>query len=515
MMLIWIVFMPVIGGLLAHLFETLIGPGAARRVSVVFLAAALLLVIAQLPGAAGNSAEWIASVDVEWVPQLGIGFRLAMDGMSLVLVALTFFLGIAAVVSSWTEVKERAGLFHLNVMLAIAGIAGAFLAADLFLFYFFWELMLVPMFLIIAVWGHERRRRAAMKFFIFTQAGSLLMLVAILALFFIHGRATGVYTFSYRALLGTPMEYWAEMLLMLAFFAAFAVKLPVLPFHTWLPDAHTEAPAAGSVILAGLLLKTGGYGLIRFVLPLFPETSAAFAPVAMALAAAAVVYGAILAFGQTDLKRLVAYTSVSHMGFVLLGVYAWNELALQGALMQMVCHGISTGALFMLAGALQERLGTRELSSMGGLWSSAPRMGAAALFFALASLALPGMGNFVAEFLVLMGAFKASPAAAAVCAAGLVLSAVYSLWIMQRVFHGPGKARIPDLRGREAVVAASMAVVIVWLGLFPQPVLDLFGQTLRSMNVAPAGPVAAGAEDRAIGRGPAVYEISYDPGGRR
>lgn len=508
MILVWLVFIPIIGGLVARLAGNY-GENAPRWVSVAALAVDLVLVIGVWLGAGMIQGQWLVQAGFAWIPELGIGFHLAMDGLSLILVALTLFLGICAVVSSWTEVRDRVGLFHLNIMFTLAGIIGAFLAVDLFLFYFFWELMLIPMFLIIALWGHEKRRYASIKFFIFTQAGSLLMLVAILALFFIHGRATGVYTFRYTELLGAPMGYATEFLLMLAFFAAFAVKLPVFPVHTWLPDAHTEAPTAGSVILAGLLLKTGGYGLIRFVIPLFPEASASFAPIAFVLAVIGIIYGALLAFGQTDLKRLVAYTSVSHMGFVLLGIYAWNELALQGALMQMVAHGISTGALFMLVGTLQERLHSRELSMMGGFWSSAPKMGAAALVFALASLGLPGLGNFVAEFLVLLGAFNVSPEAAILSASGLVLSAIYSLWIIQRVFHGPEKTAVPDFQRRETATMASMVVIIVWLGLFPQTVLDLFGQTLRSLNVAAGRPVGAKVEEEPRRFGPAVYTINH------
>lgn len=511
MILIWLVFIPVIGGLMAKLAGQF-GSLWPRWVSIGALAVDLALAIGIWLDAGGATGQWLAQTDMEWIPGLGIGFHLAMDGLSLILVALTMILGIFAVVSSWTEVKERPGLFHLNIMFTLAGITGAFLAMDLFLFYFFWELMLIPMFLLIAIWGHEKRRYASIKFFIFTQAGSLLMLVAILALFFIHGRATGVYTFRLTELVGTQMGSTTGFLLMLCFFAAFAVKLPAFPFHTWLPDAHTEAPTAGSVILAGLLLKTGGYGLIRFVIPLFPDASAAFAPIAFVLAVIAIIYGAVLSFGQSDLKRLVAYSSVSHMGFVLLGVYAWNELALQGALMQMVCHGISTGALFMLAGSLQERLHTRELSMMGGLWSSAPRMGAATLLFALASLGLPGLGNFVGEFLVLLGTFRVSPEAAILAASGLVLSAIYSLWIIQRVFHGPERKTVPDLHVRETAAFVSMAVIIVWLGLFPQPVLDLFGQTLRSMNAGQGRPAGAGLEDMHRLPGPAVYTINHLPG---
>ena len=261
----------------------------------------------------------------------GIHFHLALDGLSLLLLMLTFLLGIMSVLASWTEIQEAVGFFHLNLLWVLAGIAGVFLAMDLFLFYFAWELMLVPMYFLIAIWGHERRVYAAAKFFLFTQLSGLLMLIAILALYFAHHTATGIFTFEYADLLGTPLSSHAALWIMLGFFVAFAVKLPMFPLHTWLPDAHTEAPTAGSVVLAGLLLKTGAYGMLRFVMPLFPAAAHAFAPVAMVLAVIGILYGAILAFAQTDLKRLVAYTSVSHLGFVLLGIFAWNKLALQGA----------------------------------------------------------------------------------------------------------------------------------------------------------------------------------------
>jgi NADH-quinone oxidoreductase subunit M len=309
---------------------------------------------ANAPGGWFEQASW------SWIPEFGIHFHLALDGLSLVLVVLTFFLGIIAVLASWTEIQDEVGFFHFNLNWILAGITSVFLAMDLFLFYFAWELMLIPMYFLIAMWGHERRIYAAIKFFIFTQLSGLLMLLAILGLYFAHQAQTGIYTFAYSDLLGTVLDPGLARWLMLGFFIAFAVKLPMFPFHTWLPDAHTEAPTAGSVILAGLLLKTGGYGLLRFVLPLFPEASREFAPIAMTLAVIGILYGAVMAFAQSDFKRLVAYSSVSHLGFVLLGVFSWNEWALQGALMQMVCHGVSTGGLFFVAGALQQRMHTRE-----------------------------------------------------------------------------------------------------------------------------------------------------------
>lgn len=477
MILIWFILIPLMGGLLAWLF----GRGndrSARWISLIALVIDFILVLSLLvkyPDRTGLiNGPWLAEVNLEWIPRLGIGFHLAMDGLSLLLVMLTAFLGIMSVAASWTEIKERVGFFHFNLMWTLAGITGVFLSLDLFLFYFFWELMLVPMYFLIALWGHENRIYAAVKFFIFTQLSGLFMLAAILGLYFIHAQGTGVYTFDYPQLLGTTMDPTRGMLLMLGFLIAFAVKLPAVPFHTWLPDAHTEAPTAGSVILAGLLLKTGAYGLIRFAVPLFPRAALDLTPVAMALGVIGILYGAVLAFAQTDLKRLVAYTSVSHMGFVLLGVFAWNELALQGAVIQIICHGISTGALFIIVGALQERIHTRDMERMGGLWTVAPRMGGVGLFFGLASLGLPGLGNFVGEFLVLIGTYTVSIPMTVIAATGLVFATVYSLWMIQKTFFGPAKGdlKVPDLKMREMIVMALMTTAIVWIGLYPQPIID-------------------------------------------
>jgi len=336
--------------------------------------------------------------------------------------------------------------------------------------------MLVPMYFLIAVWGHEGRAYAAMKFFLFTQIGGLVMLLSILGLVYANYAASGVITFDYFKLLDASFDPRFGFWLMLGFFVAFLVKLPGVPFHTWLPDAHTQAPTAGSVILAGILLKTGAYGFLRFVVPLFPEAAYEFRFWAMGLGAVSVVYGGYVAFAQSDFKRLVAYSSVAHMGFVLLGVFAWNALAIQGAVMQMVAHGLSTAALFMMAGALQQRLHTREMGQMGGLWAKAPRMGALTLFFVIASLGMPGLGNFVGEILVLLGTFQVRPWLAFVAALGMVVAAVYALQLMQRSFQGRGDpvgVAIADFGARELVVQLPLAAGLVWLGLFPQTVLDL------------------------------------------
>jgi len=469
---------PLAAGLAAWLASRA-GSGWPRWVALT----GLILNLAVLPALLPHGAV-LTVFDRPWIPGLGIRFHLAADGLSLVLILLTHFLGLVAVACSWTEISERTGFFFFNLMAVLAGIIGVFTAYDLFLFYFFWELMMVPMFLMIAIWGHARRTYAAIKFFLFTQVSGLLMLAAIVGLYLVHGRITGEYTFDYPALLGTPLPAGAGRWLMGGFLIAFAVKLPAFPVHSWLPDAHTEAPTAGSVILAGLLLKTGAYGMLRFVIPLFPEAARAFAPAAMALAVIAILYGAWLAFSQTDIKRLVAYTSISHMGFVLLAVFAWNALALQGAVIQIVCHGVSTGALFVLAGILQERLQTREMGQMGGLWTAAPRMGAMALVFALASLGLPGMGNFIGEFLILLGTYAVNPWAAALAALGLVGATVYALWMVQQAFHGAGGDRrsIRDLTAREIAPLAAMLLVLLWLGFYPRPVFRMAGPALHRLE---------------------------------
>ena len=483
----------LIGGLLAMISERF-GDTMPRKVAMAVVLIDLLYLLICLSGMpeitqlqaplANDPSTWLMHFKADWIPAFGISIELALDGISLLMVLLTLILGAIAISASWTDIVVRKGFFEANLLWSLAGVLGVF--------------MLIPMYFMIAIWGHENRGYAAMKFFIFTQASGLLMLISVLALVAINHSNTGVWSFSYFDLLNTQMAEQTAHWIMLGFFVAFVVKLPGFPFHTWLPDAHTQAPTAGSVILAGILLKTGAYGLIRFAVPLFPEAALNFSYPAMLLGAAGVVYGAVLAFGQTDFKRLIAYSSVSHMGFVLLGIYAWNELALQGAVMQMVAHGFSTAALFMIAGSLQERLHTRDMRQMSGLWQQMPRMGAVAMFFVVASLGLPGLGNFVAEFLVLLGLFQVNAWITVVAATGLITGAAYSLLLMQRSFQGEVNKKwadhgLIDFGSREMLTMAVMMIALIVLGIYPQPVLDAAHPVLQSLlelTTDPANTVA-------------------------
>jgi NADH-quinone oxidoreductase subunit M len=494
MILIYIIIILFVGGLLAWLCAK-ISAEISRWVSLIFLIAGFVLSIILWLNSSSlfdltSSLNWITEVQFEWIPQFGISFHFAADGLSILLILLTLFLGILSVLTSWKGITKNVGFYHFNLLWILAGITGVFTSLDLFLFYSFWEVMLIPMYFLIGIWGHENRIYASFKFFIFTQASGLLMFVAILALYFIHGHNTGNYTFDYTQLLGTALSPAAGMWIMLGFLIAFIVKLPAVPFHNWLPDAHTEAPTAGSVILAGLLLKTGAYGILRFVIPLFPEASKSFAPVAIILGVAGILYGAKLAFAQNDFKRLVAYTSVSHMGFVLLGAFSFNQLALQGVVMQILTHGISTGALFIIVGAIQDRIHTRDLNRLGGLWDQTPNMGGITMVFAMASLGLPALGNFIAEFLILAGSFQANVFWTIIASIGLVASTLYSLRILQKVFFGEKKEQwqISDFDGRELLIMASLILAIVWIGIYPQTFLRTSQSSIQKILNLNEGP---------------------------
>ncbi len=496
MILVWLIAILFVGGIGAWLAESR-GAQHPRVIALCAIGLDLFLVIMMLVAPAaigldasniaqlGQSGDWFVLYQADWIPRFGVSFIFGADGLTLLLIALTVFLGMMALGSAWGEIHERSGFFYFNLLWTLAGVIGVFTALDLFLFFFFWEVMLIPMYFIIAIWGHENKEYAAMKFFIFTQVSGMIMLLSILVLAYYYYLGTGVVSFSYFELLGTDIPPEISMLVMLGFFIAFATKLPAVPFHNWLPDAHSQAPTAGSVLLAGILLKTGAYGLIRFAVPLFPEPSMAFAPVAMTMGVISILYTAKVAFAQTDLKRLIAYTSVSHMGFVLLGVYAWNAQALQGAVMTMLAHGFSAAALFMLAGGLQHRIHTRDMDKMGGLWGVAPKMGFMALFFTVAAVGMPGLGNFVGEFLVLLGSFQVNVLTTAFASLGLIVAAVYSLIVIQKVFHGKNinNHAMADLGTVEMMCFSLMLVGLVWMGMYPQSMLDLAQPTLQSLGI--------------------------------
>ena len=457
---------------------------------------------------AGNADNlpWAATFKLPWMPVFGIKFSLAMDGLSLLMIILTAFLGIMAVGCSWGEIKHRVGFFHLNLLWSLGGVIGVFLAIDLFLFFFFWEMMLLPIYFLIALWGHDVRdtngnvlkpkSAAATKFFIYTQASGLIMFIGISMLVLVSFAQTGMLSFDYHDLLGVSLGDW-EYAIMLCFFIGFAVKLPIFPLHGWLPDAHAQAPTAGSVDLAGILIKTAAFGLLRFVIPLFPNASAQFAPVAITLGMIGVFYGAFLAFAQTDIKRLLAYTSVSHMGFVVLAIYAGTLVSLQGLMVQMLAHGLSSAALFIMAGQIYERLHTRDMTVMGGMWGQFRRLAPFMMFFCAALLGIPGTGNFIGEILILMGSFQAYPIISVLLTVSFVWAGLYALILIHKALFGDNTTPhlhalyqakddtakpLRDLGRRELSLLGVLVVGLIWLGLYPQPVLDKSKQAMHHIS---------------------------------
>jgi len=419
----------------------------------------------------GTSAEFQFVERHAWIPAFGIDYLVGIDGISLLLVVLTGFLTPIALLSSWGSVTRKVREFSIFVLALEAAMIGVFISLDLFLFYMFWDAMLIPMYFLIGIWGYDQRIYATIKFMLYTMAGSVLMLVAIMGLAYLHSASTGSYSFDLQKIATLEIGPQAQMWFFLAFTLAFAIKVPLFPFHTWLPDAHVQAPTAGSVILAGVLLKMGTYGLLRFSFPLFPLAAAYFAPALATLAVIGIVYGALVAMVQPDMKKLVAYSSVSHLGFVVLGICAMNAQGVQGALYQMLAHGVSTGGLFLLVGMLSDRRHTRLISAFGGLKAVMPRLTAAFLIITLASIGLPGLNGFVGEFLIMVGAFRWQPAFAAVAGLGVILSAVYMLWMFQRVFYGPvvhdENASLYDLRPREWAAVLPLLVMAFVMGIFP------------------------------------------------
>lgn len=465
------IFLPLGGAVLIGLLpknnENLIRLAALAVTVAAFVVS--LGVLVNFDAADGGFQQGLSA---EWIPEWGVGYITGVDGISLWMVMLTTFLMPLGVLASWS-ITQRVKPYFIFLLALETGMLGVFAALDLFLFYLFWEATLVPMYFLIGMWGYGRRLYAAMKFFLFTLAGSLLMLVAILFLYF---TASDDPTFAYESLLGTTLSLDTQRLLFLAFFASFAVKVPLVPLHTWLPDAHTEAPTAGSVMLAGVLLKMGAYGLIRFGIPLFPDAARELVPVIIGLSIAGILYGATVAAMQRDLKRLVAYSSVAHLGFVTLGIFVGSIQGMSGGILQMVSHGLSTGALFMLVGALYDRRHTRLIADFGGLGKSIPIFSGIFLFVVLSSLGLPGLNGFVGEFLVLLGTFFTYRWWVVPAAFGVVLAAVYLLWAYQRVFHGPltrpENRDLPDVNLREIAMLAPVLALILFIGVYPKPFLE-------------------------------------------
>jgi NADH-quinone oxidoreductase subunit M len=487
-----VVFTPLIG-VLALLF---IPGGNHRAIRWIALLASLasfgfsLLLLGYDP----VGAEFQFREDLPWIEAFGMRYTLGVDGLSLVLVLLTTLLSAVSIFYSWEPIQVRVKEYYVALLLLMVGMLGVFVSLDLFLFYVFWEISLIPMYLVIGIWGGPRRIYATVKFVIYTLVGSLLMLVAILAVAIAHGNETGTFTFSYEALRGFAYTDSLQALAFVAFFLAFAIKVPMWPLHTWLPDAHVEAPTAGSILLAGVLLKLGGYGFLRFSIPLLPDAAVTFAPVIIGLAVIAILYGALVAMVQPDMKKLVAYSSVSHMGFVMLGAFVFNEQGLQGAAFQMVSHGITTGALFLLVGVIYEQTHDRQIAHMGGLNARLPHFAALFGLFTFASIGLPGLSGFVAEFLVILGAFQFNGFVAAATMLVVIASAVYMLWMFQRVFFTVPSdwmrrwwPNLRDLNRNEWIALAPLVVLVVGLGVYPGPVLELFAAPVERIVEAVNG----------------------------
>ena len=468
-----VIFLPVAGALVLMLVGNRDGErnGFVRQAALGFSLLTFVGTLALWRGFDPAGAEYQFVERYPWIPTFGIDYSIGIDGISLMLIVLTGFLTPVSLLSSWGSVKKKVKEFSIFMLLLEAAMIGVFSALDLFLFYMFWDFMLIPMYFLIGVWGYDRRIYAAVKFILFTMAGSVLMLIAIIGLAMAHQNATGTYSFDLQRLLALQLSPATQTWFFLAFALAFAIKVPLFPLHTWLPDAHVEAPTAGSVILAGVLLKMGTYGLVRFAFPLFPDAAIAWAPLLAILSVIGIIYGALVAMVQPDMKKLVAYSSVSHLGFVVLGICAMNVQGVQGAVYQMLNHGISTGGLFLLVGMLSDRRHTRLIAEFGGLKAVVPRFVAVFFLITLSSIALPGLNGFVGEFLILLGAYRWDWRFAAVAASGVILSAVYMLWMFQRVNYGvvtnPKNESLPDLTVREWCVIGPTAALTVLMGVVP------------------------------------------------
>ena len=517
-----VTFLPLVGAIVIAAAPARYARSLALGTALLTWVASLLLVVG-FSATPADSGSFQYVVEANWIPLFGIQFKLGVDGLSLVLVVLTTTLTWISILASFGPIKERIKEYMVSFLVLEVGMIGVFVALDLFLFYIFWEIVLVPMYLIIGIWGGSNRIYATIKFVLYTLVGSLLMLVAILATAFAYQAATGSWenAFDFNTLRGfattTGFAPGLQLAAFLAFFLAFAIKVPMFPFHTWLPDAHVEAPTAGSVILAAILLKLGAYGFIRFALPLFPDAAHTFAPAIIVLSLIAIIYGAIVALVQPDLKKLVAYSSVSHMGFVTLGIFVFNEQGMQGAILQMVNHGLITGALFLLVGVIYERTHDRTIAKMGGVAGVMPVYAVAFGFFVFASAGLPGLSGFVGEFLALVGAFAFSPAVAAIATFCMILAAAYLLWMYQRVVFGELSDflrglghHLTDMTPIEILTLAPLGALVVVFGVAPGLLLDLIEGSVANVlaDVTTGSPISISPEVTFIAIGiPIAYVL--------
>jgi NADH-quinone oxidoreductase subunit M len=487
-----VTFVPLAGAILL-LFIRREQENQIRMVSLLVAGVTLLITLALPLNFDFASADMQFVERASWIPAIGVTYIMGMDGISLWLVCLTALITPIAVLCSWEAITERVKEYHIFLLLMHTGMMGVFLALDFFLFYVFWEVVLVPMYFLIGIWGAPARRLyAAIKFFLYTLFGSVVMLLGILAVYFYAGTQTGTYTFDVLELMKvsypwSPSLLSFQNLVWLAFFLSFAIKVPMFPFHTWLPDAHTEAPTAGSVILAAILLKMGTYGFVRFSLPMFPEATRHFVPFMVTLSIVAIIYGAMVCLVQRDMKRLIAFSSVSHMGFIMLGMFALNMQGLQGSILQMINHGLSTGALFLIVGLIYDRIHSRMIADMGGLSSIMPIYATLFAITMFSSIGLPGLNGFIGEFLILVGAFHVSWVWALFAVSGIVLGAAYMLWLFQRtmfgsVTHERNKGLL-DLNFREAMTLIPLVIMFFWIGLYPAPFLKAMEPSVQKVVV--------------------------------
>jgi len=496
-----ILFTPLAGAILL-LFVPRENKNAVRWIANLFAVAGLLVSLPLIPWFWAQRFQpgfkFIEGAPSNWIPSIGAGYYLGIDGISFLLIMLTTLLGWISILSSWSAIEERTKEYYVWFLVLQTGMLGVFMALDFFLFFVFWEAMLVPMYLLIGIWGGPRKLYAAIKFFLYTLAGSVLMLLGILFLYFNNHSVTGVYTFSIPELYKTApaIPFHFAILLFLAFFVGFAIKVPMFPFHTWLPDAHVEAPTAGSVILAGVLLKMGTYGFVRFSLPFFPNvvTQPTVRGWMIGLSIVAIIYGALVSLMQKDMKKLVAYSSVSHLGFCTLGIFALNPAGLSGSVLQQINHGISTGALFLIVGVLYERRHTREISEYGGISNVMPVYAAITMIMFLSSMGLPLLNGFIGEFTILQGTFIENKLWAGLAVIGVILAAAYLLWLYQRVFFGkvtnPKNEKLRDLNLRELVYFAPLVAIAFWIGLYPKPFFEILQQPVNQLvqTVRPGYP---------------------------